>query len=266
MPSIPVRKKPYYLNPLENLEDLLFYICGSLKKEPTKTSRGLRLKVGTLTADFKRTIKGPNFAEVLTIRKAWETGAAERVICSLEYVEPAAYDAARKEEMKKHSDSDKYFKEFSGIKGRNRYLSYEMFVDGVHCLQWLGCELCYETSHLGHGLRTLAKLKINANDTIVEGDATLFQSLYADMEKKVEWVLFNQLGQDRSKWKRSLQRCFIDIPGRFRKRFEHANPAALLRDYIIGLCRIYVADEPRVKGVVADFRKAPAVRQGKSPA
>jgi hypothetical protein len=245
LPSIPARKKPYYLNPLENLEDLLFNICGVLKKEPVESTNGSTLVVGTLDAHFERTVDGTDITENLRIRKTWKPHMVERIICSLEYTEPKIWEAIRKEEMKENPDKDRFYKDFLAARGKNRYLSYEMFVDSVRCMQWLGCKLYYETSNLGRGLHTLAKLKINPKDLVVEGDATLFQMLYDEMERRADRLLSRELGQERVKWKSALQRRFIDIPLKFTKKFENANPPGLLKDYVVGICKIYANDEPK---------------------
>jgi hypothetical protein len=237
------RKAPYYLNPLENLEDLLYYICGALKSEPAKTENGLGLLAGTFEARFERTVEGARIAEALDIRKAWDPSKVEHLVCSLEYTESKKWEAALKDQMKRDPSADRFYKNLSETKGRNRYLNYEMFVDSIHCMQWMGCELSYETSNLGRGLRTLAKLKIIPEDTIVEGDATLFQALYREMETRAELLLASQFGRDRAKWKRALQRRFVDIPVGFKKKFASASPPALLRAYIGGLCKIYAMDK-----------------------
>ncbi len=230
MCSVPVRKKPYYLNPLENLGDLLYYICGALKREPVKSASGLTVAVGTLNARFERTVDGTHIREVLDIHKDWGPHVVEQIVCSLEYKEPKAYEDSCKEEKKKNPIPDRFYRDFMEMRGKNRYLSYEMFIDSARFMQWMGCQLSYRTTNLGRGLSTLARLKINPEETIVEGDATLFQSLYNEMETKAQGQLAGQIGQDRTKWKRALRRQVIDIPIGFRRKFERASPAALLRD------------------------------------
>jgi len=190
MLSTSVRKEPYYLKPLENLEDLLYYICGALKRDPVKSASGLALSVGTLEALFERTVKGTRIGEVLRIRKAWDPRAIEQVMCSLKYTEPREYEAACKEQMKKEgSSAHLFYRDFFKAKGKNRPLCYEMFVDSIHCMQWKGGKLSYETNNIGRGLRTLAKLKIVPEVTFVEGDATLFQALYDEMISRAAWPL-----------------------------------------------------------------------------
>jgi len=237
----PARKRPYYLNPLENLEDLFFYFGGVLKREPVRSKTGLRLSAGTLKVRFERAVEGSDIVEKLIIRNTWGPGTIEQIALTLEYVEPKQWEAARKEEMKRNPDGDRFYKDFQNRGWKNRYLSHEMFVDSLRCAQWLGCQLCYETSNLGRGLSTLAKLKIDPEDMVVEGDATIFQALYDEMEKRAEMRLTEEFGREREKWKNALRRRFVNIPVKFGKRFENASPPVLLRDYLVRLCRVYAA-------------------------
>lgn len=227
----------------KTIHDIFFRIQTKLGADHRERKGTLHLSVGSLSIEFEREIKNETTGETIRICKKWKSVGEEKITYFSSFNEPKAFEAREKEQMKTGLDGDLWYQAHLKGRTRDKYLSREMLIDSVHIKQIPWCKLEYATDNLGRGLQSFAHLKIFSDDPDKEYCQKEFPLMYEEMERKAEWALKGQLGEDRRKWRRSIRQGKIDVRLPYKKEILNALPPWVVGAQLVELCKTYAAGE-----------------------
>lgn len=226
--------------PMTSLLDLFLFIAKDLNADYcVQKERKYRLVHGSLTIDLSIRIRGANFHEILDIHKVWESLETEHINYIMDYEDPTIAEVREKEKMKTEPDGDEWYRVHLKTEDRDRYLSNEMFVDSVTILSHPLCKIGYEASRIDRALRSLAHLKFPPHEDDKLDEIRAFPAVFADLLRRTDWLLSDQLGPDRAAWLAALRKGRADIDLVYGKEIKGVLPVWIVGRYIFDLCRLY---------------------------
>lgn len=227
--------------PMHSLLDLFLFIARDLGADySVEKERKYRFVHGSLTLDLGIRIRGANIHEVLNINKIWESAESEHVIYIMDYEEPSIAEIREKELLKKEPGEESWYRVHLKTEDKDRYLSQEMFVDSLTVLTHPLCWIGYEASRIDRALRSLAHLKFPPHEDDKLDEIRGFPAIYADLMRKTDFILAEQLGPDRAAWPAALRKGRADIDLVYGKEIKGVLPVWIVGRYLVDLCRYYV--------------------------
>lgn len=223
--------------------DLFLYICKDLKSDYDQSRNSCRLSMGSLTVTLDVTIDKFDLHEVLEIRKKWDLSAGEYIVYTMDYIEPHIYEAHERARMKSDPGEDWIYQAHLKAENKNRYLSKEMFIDNLTITEAPDCGLEYATDNLGRGLRTLAHLKLSAEQAPDGRFVDVLFPVYTEMLIAADDYLKEQLGEDKTHWTAALRAGRTDIQIPFGHRVKKVDAPWFHGHDLVRVCRYYAKTE-----------------------